>query len=107
MSAAASGGAKCPVCGGWAVLGGDGILLPHQRWADGAGPGASVPHDLEPCEGRRPLGRGPQFLARFLKTVLHLFRLPQSPAAGQEEHGSHTGTEHGQHENMSEHGGTT
>lgn len=41
----------CPVCKGYVAVRDNGILFPHQRYADGAGYGPDQPHTLVPCEG--------------------------------------------------------
>jgi hypothetical protein len=43
--------AVCPRCDTPVGLRTDGTLYPHDRYADGAGPGPDVPHDMVPCEG--------------------------------------------------------
>lgn len=44
-------GATCPTCGGWTGRRQNGVLFPHQRYADGAGFGPGQPHELVQCEG--------------------------------------------------------
>ena len=44
-------GRLCPVCRGYAGAFDDGTLLPHQRYADGAGVEPGLSHDMIECEG--------------------------------------------------------
>jgi hypothetical protein len=41
----------CPVCGGITCRRDDGTLVPHERYADGAGYGPTQSHELVDCEG--------------------------------------------------------
>lgn len=42
---------ECPECGTSISVREDGTLYPHQRYAEGSGPGPDQDHTMVPCEG--------------------------------------------------------